>query len=162
IDDFARMLDPLPRHVSDVQQTVNAAQVNECTVVGQVLDDTLGFHTFLQGRQQRFALGAVFRFQNGTTGNDNVVALLVQLDDLGFQLIACQVSGVAHRTNINQGAWQDRTNAVDVNGEATLYLPVDDTLDHFLSFECLLQLFPGLGTLGLFPGQASFTETIFY
>src|SRR5690606_13719264 len=64
--------------------------------------------------------------------------------------------------HINQGAWQERTNAVDVNGEATLDLAVDDTLGHCLSFECFLQLFPGLGTLGLFPGQASFTETIFY
>ena len=47
IDDFTWMLDTLPSHVSDVQQAVNAAQINKCAVVGQVLDNALDFETFL-------------------------------------------------------------------------------------------------------------------
>jgi hypothetical protein len=35
------MLDALPGHVGDVQQAVDAAEVDERTVVGEVLDDTL-------------------------------------------------------------------------------------------------------------------------
>ena len=38
VDDFGRMLDALPRHVGDVQQAVDAAEVHERAVVGEVLD----------------------------------------------------------------------------------------------------------------------------
>jgi len=37
-DDLRRMLDALPRHVRDVQQAVDTAEVDERAVVGQVLD----------------------------------------------------------------------------------------------------------------------------
>jgi hypothetical protein len=52
VDDFGRMLNALPSHVGDVQQAVNTTQIYECTVVGQVLDDTLDFLAFLQVSQQ--------------------------------------------------------------------------------------------------------------
>src|SRR5699024_2674348 len=86
VDDFARMLNAFPGHVSDVQQAVNAAQINECTVVSEVLNDTFNFHAFLQVFQQLIALCAVFGFDNGTTRNNNVVALLIQLDYFEFKL----------------------------------------------------------------------------
>src|SRR5690554_6309877 len=135
VDDLGRMLDALPGHVGDVQQAVYAAQVNERTVVGEVLDDTLDNLAFLQGFQQGFALGAVLGFEYGTAGNDNVVALLVQLDDLEFQFLAFQVRGIANRTDIDQGTRQERTDGVDVDGKATLDLAVDDALDDFFCGE---------------------------
>src|SRR5690606_25331358 len=85
VDNFRRVLDALPGHVGDVQQAVHAAQVDERAVVGEVLDDTLDLLAFLQGFQQGFALGAVLGFQDTAAGNDNVVALLVQLDDLELE-----------------------------------------------------------------------------
>src|SRR5690606_11690191 len=95
-------------------------------------------------------------------GNDNVVALLVQLDDLELQLFAFQVSGITHRTDIDQGARQERADAVDVNGEAAFDLAVDNALDHFLSIESGFQNQPGLGTLGFLAGQLGFTEAVFH
>lgn len=71
-----------------MQQAVNAAQINECTVVSEVLNDTFDFHAFLQVFQQLIALCAVFGFDNGTTRNNNVVTLLVQLDDFELKLFA--------------------------------------------------------------------------
>ena len=41
LDDFGRMLDALPRHVGDVQQAIDAAEVDERAVVGEVLDRAL-------------------------------------------------------------------------------------------------------------------------
>src|SRR5690606_27348226 len=161
VDDLGRMLDALPGHVGDVQQAVHAAQVDECAVVGEVLDDTLDLLAFLQRFQQRFALGAVLGFQDATTGNDNVVALLVQLDDLEFEFLAFQVSGITHRTDIDQGTWQERTDAVNVDSEAALNLTVDNALDHFLSGESCFQNDPALGTLGFLAGQLGLTEAIF-
>ena len=161
IDDFRRMLDTLPGHVGDVQQAVHAAQVHEGAVVGEVLDDTLDLLAFLQRFQQSFTLGAVLGFQDATTGNDNVVALLVKLDDLEFEFLAFQVSGITHWTDINQGTWQERTDAVNVDSEAALNLTVDNALDHFLSCESRFQNNPALCTLGFFAGQLGFTEAIF-
>ena len=48
VDDFRRMLDALPRHVGDVQQAVDAAEVDERAVIGEVLDDALDDRAFLQ------------------------------------------------------------------------------------------------------------------
>lgn len=66
IDDFAWVLNAFPSHVSDVQQAVYAAQINECTVVSEVLNDTFNFHAFLQVFQQLIALSAVLGFDNRT------------------------------------------------------------------------------------------------
>src|SRR5690606_41452920 len=73
VDDLGRVLDALPSHVGDVQQAVYAAQVNERTVVGEVLDDTFDLLAFLQGFQQGFALGAVLGFLHAEAENINVV-----------------------------------------------------------------------------------------
>src|SRR5690606_3921738 len=140
---------------------INAAQINERAVVGEVLDDTFDLLAFLQGFQQSFALGAVFRFQNAATRNNDVVALLIQLDDFEFQLFAFQVCGITHRTDIDQGTWQERTDAVNVDSEAAFNLTVDNALDHFLSGESCFQNDPALCALGFFAGQLGFTKAIF-
>ena len=78
------MLDAFPRHVGDVQQAVDAAQIDERAVVGQVLDDTLDGVAFLQARKQRLALGAVLFLNHGTSRHNDVVAPLIELDHFEF------------------------------------------------------------------------------
>ncbi|MOA46628.1 hypothetical protein D3C78_1691670 [compost metagenome] len=96
------MLNAFPRHVGDVQQAINATQINECAVVSEVLNDTFDFHAFLQVFQQLIALCAVLGFDNCTTRNNNVVTLLVQLDDFELELFAFEVQSIANRTNVYQ------------------------------------------------------------
>jgi hypothetical protein len=43
------MLDALPGHVGDVQQAVDAAQIHEGAVVGEVLDHALDLHALPAG-----------------------------------------------------------------------------------------------------------------
>ena len=136
IDDFAWVLNAFPSHVSDVQQAVYAAQINECTVVSEVLNDTFNFHAFLQVFQQLIALSAVLGFDNRTARNDNVVALLIQLDDFELKLFAfrCRVSRTGRTSTGNR---QERADAVQLDGEATLHFAVDNTgysLSFFVSF----------------------------
>ena len=78
------MTNTLPGHIGDVQQAVNATEVDERAVVGQILNDTLNVLAFLHGSQQLFTLVAVFFFQHCTARYHNVVAFLVELDDLKF------------------------------------------------------------------------------
>jgi len=160
--DFARVLNAFPRHVGDVQQAVNAAQINECAVVSEVLNDTFDFHAFLQVFQQLIAFCAVFGFDNGTTGNNNVVTLLVKLDDFELKLFAFQVQGVANRTNVNQGTRQERANTIQLNSEATFNFAVDNTDYSFSFFVSFFQRDPSFVTFSFLTGQQGFTEAVFY
>ena len=46
--DLGWVVHTAPCHVCDVQQAVNAAKVNKCTVFGDVLDHAVNFLTFSQ------------------------------------------------------------------------------------------------------------------
>src|SRR3954470_13801625 len=70
-----RMLHAAPGEVGNVQQTVDAAQIDERTVVGDVLDDTLDHRAFLQAGEQRFALRTLGRFENRAARHNYVVTL---------------------------------------------------------------------------------------
>jgi hypothetical protein len=102
VDDFGRMLDALPRHVRDVQQAVDAAEVDERTVVGEVLDHALDDRAFLQLVEQLAALGAVFLLDDRAARDDDVVALLVELDDLELERLALEVARVAHGAHVHE------------------------------------------------------------
>jgi hypothetical protein len=161
LDHLGRMLDALPGHVGDVQQAVDAAQVDERTVFGEVLDDTLDDLAFLQGFQQLLALFAVLFLDDGATGNHNVVALLVQLDDLELQVLAFQVRGVADRTDVDQGARQECADLVHLDGETALDLAADTAGNDLFCFESFLEFLPGVVALGLFAGQAGQAPAVF-
>ncbi|MNC27163.1 hypothetical protein D3C75_753260 [compost metagenome] len=72
------------------------------------------------------------------------------------------MSGVAYRTHVNQRTRQECADAVDVHGETTLDLAVDDALDHFFGSERSFQNDPALGALGLLAGQLGLAEAIFH
>ena len=123
------MLDALPRHVGDVQQAVDAAEVDERAVVGEVLDRALDDRAFLQVVQQRGALGAELLLDDRAARDDDVVALLVELDDLELERLALEVGGIAHRAHVDQRTGQERAHVVDLDGEAALDAAGDDAGD---------------------------------
>ena len=127
-EDFGRMLHAAPREIGDVQQAVDAAQVHERAVVGDVLDDALDDRAFLQRREQRLALCALARFEHGAARHHDVVALAVELDDLEVHLLVLVRRGVLHRPDVDQRAGQEGAYAVHHHGEAALDLAVDDAL----------------------------------
>ena len=57
---------------------------------------------FLQLVEQLRALGAVFLLHDRTTRNDDVVALLVELDDLELVDLALEVARVADRADVDE------------------------------------------------------------
>src|SRR4029079_8916884 len=82
-------------------------------------------------------------------GEDDVAALLVDLDDAHAQLLAAQGIEVADGTDVDLRAWQERADA-DVDGEPALD-PLDDATDDDLALGIgLLDLVPDLHLLGFF------------
>ena len=125
---FRRMLDAAPGEVGDVQQAVDAAQVDERAVIGDVLDHALDDRAFLQRLQQLLALGAEARFEHGAARDDDVVALAVELDDLELERLAFERRRVLDRADVDQRAGQEGADAVDHDGEAALDLAGDQAL----------------------------------
>jgi hypothetical protein len=154
------VLDAPPGHVGDVQQTVDATQIQEGAVIGQILDHALDLHALFQLLQQGLALGAVLVLDHRAAGDDHVITLAVQLDDLELEFLAFQVGGIAHRAHVHQGARQEGAHAVKLDGEATLDLAVDDALDGLAGLEGLVQEFPGRVALSLFAGQTGGTRAV--
>ena len=113
-----------PGHVGDVQQAVDAAQVDERTVVGNVLDHALHDRAFLQRLEQLGALFALGQFDDRATRQHNVVALAIELDDPEVEGFAFKRSRILDRTGVDQRTRQECADAVGHDGQAALDLAV--------------------------------------
>ena len=72
------------------------------------------------------------------------------------------MTGFAYRADVHKGPRQERADAVDVHGKATLDLAVDDAFDNLVRLVGGFQFFPALGALGLLAGQTGFPEAVFH
>ena len=113
------MVDAAPGHVGDVQQAVDAAKINERTVIGDVLDhafDGLAFFEVLHDFRTLF--GATL-FEHGAARDHDVAAALVHLEDFERLRDVHQRGDVADRTDVHLAARQEGHCAIQVDGEAT-------------------------------------------
>src|SRR5690606_23751237 len=157
---FGRMAHALPGHVGAVQQAVDAAEVDERAVVGEVLDYALEHGALDQLLHQRLALLGVLALDDGAARDDHVVALAVELDELELEFLAFEVDGVADRANVDQRARQERADVLDVDGEAALHLAADAADDGLVLLERFFQLVPDHGALGLLARQHGLAEAV--
>ena len=95
------MADAVPTHVGDVQQTVNASQINKRTEVGDVLDDALA-------RLSRFDLRHQFRFHlvalvlnEFAARDDDIAAGFVDFEDDAFDVVADVGSDVGRSPDVD-------------------------------------------------------------
>ena len=88
---FRWMPDPAPRHVGDVQEPVESAQVDERTEVGDVLDLPFANLPDQELLYEGLALGLTLGLKNHATRNDDVPPTLVELDDLELVHLADKV-----------------------------------------------------------------------
>jgi hypothetical protein len=159
---FRRVLDALPRHVGDVQQAVDATEVDESAVVGEVLDGALEHGAFLQVVHERAALGGELLLHDRATRHDHVVALLIELDDLELERLAFEVGGITHGTHVDERTREERAHVVDLDGEAALHAARDGAGDDLGLVERFFQAGPGAGALGLLAGEPRFTAAVFH
>jgi hypothetical protein len=123
-DHFARVVDALVAHVGDMEQAVDAAEVHERTVIGDVLDHAVDDLAFLQVLDQaRTLFGAGF-FQHGAARDDDVAAA-VHLEDLERLRHVHQRGDVAHGADVDLAAGQEGHGAVEIDGEAALHAAED-------------------------------------
>src|SRR5262249_13869994 len=119
VDQVARMRQSAPRHVSDVEQIVNAAQIDKGAVVGEVFDCAGQDRALMEAFQRLAALAGDLFIQDGLAGNNDIAAFLVELDNADLNLVALERLQVAHRVNVYLRPRHNRFHA-DIHGDPTL------------------------------------------
>src|SRR5205085_8803821 len=152
--------DPAPGDIGDVQQAVDAAEVYECTVIGDVLDHAVDHLTLFEVLHQLLALLGASLFQNRAARHHDVAAAAIHLENLERLGVVHQRRDVADRTNVDLRARQEGDSAIEVDGEAALDLVEDDAVDLLVVLERLLELAPALFAARLVARQHGFAERI--
>jgi hypothetical protein len=140
------VIDVLPGQLGDVNQTVDAAEIDERTEVDDRRDDALANLALLQLVQELAADLGLGLLEPRATRQDHVVAVLVELDDLRLDLLADVRLQIADATHLDERRGEEAAEA-DVEDEATLDDLDDGALDGLV---LLLELLDGApGTLVL-------------
>src|SRR6185369_7070179 len=105
---LGRVIDPPPGDIGNVKQAVDAAEINERTVIGDVLDHAV---------------------EHRAARHHDVAAAAVHLQNLERLRIVHQRRDVADRADVDLRARQEGDSAVEVDGEAALDLVEDDAVD---------------------------------
>ena len=121
---LGRVVDAAPRHVGDVEESVHALEIDERTEVGDVLDRADDLVADLDGLEECLALLGALGFDDFAAGENDVLALVVDLDD--FELVdVSDVFGEIFRWNdVHLRTGKEGFHA-DVDGETAF----DDCFD---------------------------------
>ena len=122
------MIDSAPTHIGDVQQTVQAVEINERAEIGQVLHDPFPDFAHLHFAEQRPAAIIALKLDQFPARQDNVLALLVDFHHFEFESLADIVIQVPGRNHINLRRWQECLHA-DVDRQPTFDLAANFTFD---------------------------------
>src|SRR3974390_1126672 len=160
VEHFGRMIDAPPGNVRDVQQAVDAAEVDEGAVVGDVLHHAVDYLTLFEVLHQLLTLLGARLLQHGAAGDDDVASSAIHLQDLELLRHIHQGRDVADRADVYLAARQEGHRAVKIDGEAALDLVEDDTLDLLAVLERGLELAPTFLAPRLVARQHRFAERI--
>jgi hypothetical protein len=119
LEDFRRVPDAAPTHIGDVEQAVNAIEVNERAEVGDILDGALADVARGHFRQELAPLVVALLLDQFAAGENNVLALLVDLDDFKFVGVADELGQVLGRNHVDLRGGQKSLHA-DVDQQTTL------------------------------------------
>ena len=142
----------LPGQLRDVHQTVDAAEVDEGAEVDDRGDHTLADLAGLQLGEEALPHLRLGLLQPGPAGQHDVVAVLVQLDDLGLELHPDVRLKIADPAHLHQRGGQEAAQA-DVDDQASLDHLDHVAGDHAVGLLDLLDRAPGALVLSTLLGQ---------
>src|SRR5579863_5051957 len=158
--DLGRVIDPSPGYIGDMQEAVDAAEINERPVIGDVLDDAVDDLTLFEVLHQLLALFGAGLFQNRAARHHDVAAAAIHLEDLERLGVVHQGGDIANRADIDLRTRQEGHRAIEIDGEAALDLIEDDAVHLLIVVEGLLELAPAFLAARLVARQHGFAERI--
>src|SRR5690606_38158653 len=112
LDHFRRVIDAYPAHVGDVEEDVDAAEVDERTEVGDVLHDTLADLALLDFGHQLALESRPFGFDQLAAGDDDVLAGIVDLQDHAADDPTNELADVGRATDVDLAGGEKHVDAV--------------------------------------------------
>ncbi len=147
-DGFARMAHASPRHVGNVQETVDASQVHKRAEIGDVLDHAVAHLAHPHGQEQ-FALGLLALLLDQAAARDHdVTPVGVDLQNLAGDLPPEVLRHVRRATDVHLARRKEHRHA-DVHQQTALDLAADAALDHVALDVFAEDFLPALDAVGL-------------
>src|SRR4051812_39480326 len=101
VEHFGRVIDATPRDIGDVQQAVDAAEIDERAIVGDVLHHAVDDLALFEILYQLLALFGARLFQHSAARDNNVAAAAIHLQDLERLIDVHQRCDVADRPDVD-------------------------------------------------------------
>ncbi len=125
-----------------MKKTVYTTKIDKGAVVSEIFDDSFNSHAFLQLGEQCISLFCANRLKYNSARNNDVVALLIELDETEFQLLTFEVKVSRTGRTSDQRSRKERTDIVEVDSETAFDLTVDNTGDDVVLLVCSFELHP--------------------
>ena len=150
---LCRVLDAVPAHFGNVDHAVDAADVDECTVAGHGLHDTVVLCPDFDLVPNCLGTLTAFLLHNGTDGADNTLAGTVELGDLDTNLLLEELSHVGFLGQTALGCGNEYTNALYRDDNAALVDLGDGAFENAAVFGSFLNVSPALCSVKTLLGE---------
>src|ERR1022692_3814699 len=144
VHQVVRVREPSPRHIGDVQQAVQSAEIHESAILGEILHHSGEDGAFFQMFQSLAAFLVLLAFEQFLARDHDVAALLVDLDDGNFHGLALHTVEIADGPQVHLRAGQKRPCAQDIHRKAALGALNHGSLDRPLLVMSLFHFVPGV------------------
>src|SRR6266487_3012890 len=114
VEHLGRVVDAPPGDVGDVEEPVDAAEVDEGAVIGDVLHHPVDHLALFEVLHQLLALLGPGLFQHGAPRHHDVAAAAIHFEDLERLRHVHQRSDVADRPDIDLAARQEGDGAIEI------------------------------------------------
>lgn len=148
LHDFAGVGYAAPAEVGDVHEAVDAAQVDEDAVGGDVLDDAFEHLALLELGDDLALLSLELCLDEGLVAYYHVAVFFVDLDDLELHGLVYEHVVVADGSHVDLGTGQEGFDAEDVHDHAALCAALDVALDDFVLLHGLFDAVPAARCAG--------------
>jgi len=152
LEHFGRVTEATPSHIGDVEETVETVEVDEGTELGEIFDTAFDFGSFVEMREEFGAFFVALFFDKFATGENDVLAIFIQLHDAALESLAEEFPKVFRGVDIDLGGGKKGFDS-DVEHEAAFDDASDDALDGFASLAEFENLVPILFVGGFLAGE---------
>jgi hypothetical protein len=118
-------------HVGDVEQAVDAAEVDEGAKVGEAADDALANLAFLELELELFAFFLALLLEHAAARQHEVLALAIDLGDFALEPLVHEAAEILVADEVDLAHGHEAAGAVDAELEAADVAAGDAGLDDF-------------------------------
>ena len=158
---FRGMPDPPPGDIRDVQQPVQAAQVDKRAKVRDVFDRALADLPDFQCGENLLTQPRAFLFEHHAAGNHDISAIFVELDDAKREHLADEAIEIFDLFEVDLRAGQKRIHAEQIDHDAALDSAHQPAFDNLVRIVRVFDAIPHPHKIGFGLGQHHLAFLIF-